>query len=551
MTGARLHEVLAAAFAAEGVDTTFALMGNGNMHWLYDLAKRHNVRNVHVRHEHCAVAAAEGYARATGRVGVAAVSAGPAYTQIMTALSVSARARVPVVVLAGEAPIALAWHAHRIDQPALTAPTGAHYIQLHTLDRMLGDVREAFYLARAERRTVVLGVPEDLLNGPFPSNAAYRPSADVIPTANVLQPDPAVLARVAAMIAESRKPVVLGGRGAVSSGAGPAIAKLADAGGALLSNTLLATGLFDGHPFSIGLAGGYASALAHELFVECDLVVAFGASLAQLATGGGKLFPKARVVQIDIRPTGMFQGRRTADLHLQADARLAATALLQHLQPAPGWRSEALRQRIATEPVDPQDFPAHPGAVDPRRIVQELDAAIPKDWEIVCGSAHFTGLTMPYLRGRRPDRVHVASDFGAIGQALPNAIGVAAARGDGKVVLIEGDGSLMMHLQELETIRRHGLRLLICVMNDGGYGAEAQKLRAQGLDPAEAMHGRGNLAEIARAFGLRGETVTQSGRLAGLFAAHAAAGQSELWDLHIDERIPSPQYRRVHFKKAA
>jgi thiamine pyrophosphate-dependent acetolactate synthase large subunit-like protein len=281
-------------------------------------------------------------------------------------------------------------------------------------------------------------------------------------------------------------------------------------------------------------------------------VLAFGASLAQLQTEGGRLFPRARVVQIDTHPTGMSQGRRTADLHLQADAKLAATALLDLVsRPVPDWRNTALKQRIATEPVDPQHFPANPGTVDPRAIVRELDAAIPKDWEIVCGSAHFTGFFMPHLRGRRPERIHVASDFGAIGQALPNAIGVAVARGDGKVVLIEGDGSLMMHLQELETIRRHGLRLLICVMNDGGYGAEAQKLRAQGLDPAEALHGRGNLAEIARAFGLRGETVTRSGQLAGLFGAHAAAGQSELWDLHIDERIPSPQYRRAHFKKAA
>lgn len=553
MAAARIYEVLAGAFAAEGVDTTFALMGNGNMHWLYDMAKRHGVRNIHVRHEHCAVAMAEGYARATGRVGVAAVSAGPAYTQIITGLTAAARARMPVVVLAGEAPIHAAWHAHRIDQPALTAPTGAHYIQLHSADRMLGDVREAFHLAQAERRTVVLGIPEDMLKAEFGRARSYEPAAGLTPTRNRLQPDPAVVERIAALIGESERPIVLGGRGAVWAGAGRQLVELADSCGALLSNTMLAAGLFDDHPFSLGIAGGYATALAQEQFAACDLVLAFGASLAHHATEGGKLFPKARVVQVDTRPTGLSQGLRTADIHLQADAAAGAQAILVQLNGravGTGLRTNSLARRIATEPPDPREFPASPDTVDPRRISAELNSAVPRDWEVVCGSAHFTGFVIPHLRGRPPERLHVASDFGAIGQALANAIGVAAARGDGKVLLVEGDGSLLMHIQELDTIRRHGLRLLICVMNDGAFGAEAQKFRAQGLDPAEATHGRGNLADVARAFGLRGRTVTRAGLLADLFRDHEHAAAPELWDLQVDERIPSPHYQRLHFGHA-
>ena len=108
--------------------------------------------------------------------------------------------------------------------------------------------------------------------------------------------------------------------------------------------------------------------------------------------------------------------------------------------------------------------------------------------------------------------------FGAIGSGLPAAIGIAAARGDGKVMLIEGDGSMPMHIQELETIRRHGIRMLICAVNDGGYGAEVHKFRAQGYDETESQHGRGDIASIARGFGLRGEKIDTLGRFEKLLS---------------------------------
>jgi thiamine pyrophosphate-dependent acetolactate synthase large subunit-like protein len=177
----------------------------------------------------------------------------------------------------------------------------------------------------------------------------------------------------------------------------------------------------------------------------------------------------------------------------------------------------------------------------------ELDAAIPKDWTVVSGGAHFAGVAVTHIYGRHAEHVHVINEFGAIGSAFPIALGMAAARGDGKVLLLEGDGSLMMHIQELETIRRQGLRILICTVNDGGYGAEVHKFRAQGYDPRESIHGRGDIAAIARGFGLRGEKITSLGRFKDLFAAHARSDQSELWDLHVDDTIPSAPYRRIHF----
>ena len=120
----------------------------------------------------------------------------------------------------------------------------------------------------------------------------------------------------------------------------------------------------------------------------------------------------------------------------------------------------------------------------------------------------------------------------------------------GGLCLIEGDGSLMMHTQELDTIKRHGIRLLMAIINDGGYGAEFHKFRANNIDPSGAIHGRGDIAAMARGFGLAGATVDQAGSLDGLFKEHQGANVATVWDIIADDLIPSRSYRRVHYGEA-
>ncbi|MGZ5095829.1 MAG: thiamine pyrophosphate-dependent enzyme, partial [Burkholderiales bacterium] len=328
---------------------------------------------------------------------------------------------------------------------------------------------------------------------------------------------------------------------------------LADRCGALLATSLFAKGLFDHNRFGIGVAGAYASPLAREEFAACDLLIGVGAGMGHYTTEAGYLYPNAKTVQIDLNPRGLYQGLRIADMHIRADAKAAADAVLAKLaelgHSSAGARSPMLVKQIAAQAARPdsKEFLVAPGTVDPRPAILELDAAIPKDWTVVSGGAHFAGIVATHFYGRRAEQMHVINEFGAIGSAFPIAIGMAAARGDGKLLLIEGDGSLMMHIQELETIRRQGIQMLICAVNDGGYGAEVHKFRAQGYDPQESQHGRGDIAAIARGFGLRGEKITSLNRFKDLFAAHERANQTELWDLHVDDAIPSAPYRRIHF----
>jgi acetolactate synthase I/II/III large subunit len=556
MSDNQVSDVLAQAFAAEGTDTLFTLMGDANMFWSASMADNHKVRLIHARHEHCCVAMADAYARATGKVGVASVTCGPGFTQIMTALVMAARGGVPVVVFAGDAPINASWYMQQIDQAPLALACGAHFVPIRTVDRALDCVREAFYVARAERKPVVLSVPLDLQKEEFPYLPDYQASTELMPRPQLLQPDPRLVDEMTAMIAEAERPVVIGGRGATWSGAAPALEALAEQSGALLATTLLAKGLFDGNPFALDIAGTFATDLGRELFAESDLVIAAGAGLGHYTTEGGYLFPNARVVRIDTQPKGLWQGLKTADLHVQADARATAEAVVARLREKgirrQNWRSNEIASRIAAcaETPDPKPYTPSPGTLDPRPVVKELDAAVPKDWDVIVAGGHCFSFAMTHLRGRAAGKYHTPLDFGAIGSGISAAIGVAAARDNGKVLLIDGDGSLYQHIQELETVRRHGMKILICIINDGGYGAETHKFRASGVDPMHATHGRGDLAQVARGFGLNGAKVTSYGQLERLFREHEAQDSATLWDVHVDDQIPSRNFRRVHYGEA-
>lgn len=547
MSEMTIYEALAHAFKTEGVDTFFALMGDGNMHWATAMNHLDGVEMIHVRHEHCACTMALGYTSATGKVGVASVTCGPGFTQIMTALATAARGRIPLVVFAGEAPMNAKWYIQAIDQAPIAAATGTHYIAAHSPRRMHQYVREAFYVARHERRPVVLGVPYDLQKQPIPDLGPYEPSSTIVPLLAPLPPNPADIDAVVEQLVAAECPVILAGRGVLAAGARQIVEDLAERTGAAIMTTLLARGLYDHNPYSFGIAGGYARPVTREVGAQADLVIAVGASMSYFTVDGSGMFPKAEVVQIDMEPQGIRHGAKVADRYVRADAKLAVEAMLERLGERPNTnakiRSPELARRFREEPADTAAYDIPDGILDPRTVTDELDRVLDKDFDTVCGSGH-QSYFHSIMRGWDPEKYHNMRDFGAVGNSIGYAAGVAAVRKNGKVVLFEGDGSLIMHIQEFETIRRHGLKLLICVMNDGAYGSEIHKLRQEGIDDSAAIFGRADLAAIARGFGLRGATVTEIGQFEKLFEGYQANDTAEVWDIHISDQVITPRMRK-------
>ncbi|MEM7240325.1 MAG: thiamine pyrophosphate-dependent enzyme, partial [Pseudomonadota bacterium] len=455
-----------------------ALLGDANMNWATRLAE--GCRLIYVRHEHCAVAAAMAYARKTGQPGIATVTCGPGLTQIMTGLPAAVRARLPLVVFAGEAPLTSGWYNQAIDQAPLVTATGAIYHSLHDVSLMPAAVRDAFIETRSTRRPVVLGIPMDLQNRPWAGPQILpSPSRDLIPDCAPMPPNPEDLERAARLIDGAERIVVMAGLGAVEAEAALPCRTLAARIDALLATTLPARGFFHDDAFSLGIAGGFSTETAREMLADADLIVAVGCSLASHNADAGKIWPDAKVLQIDTAPVAISQGRIAAHAHLRADAGLGTAALAEAVRPKQtAWRTEKTARKLRKPSHDREVFPVAPGEHDPRDVVAALDAALPGDWQLVNSSGHCSYFFAQMPR-RRQTHFLTIREFGAIGNGISFAMGVAAACLGERVVLFDGDGSLMMHVQELETIQRHGLDVLIAVMNDGAYGSEIHKLRSE------------------------------------------------------------------------
>lgn len=544
-------DVIARACVAEGVSHAFALLGDGNMH-LAAALEREGCQFTHVRHEHCAVSMAMAYSRTAHTIGFATVTCGPGLSQVMTALIAAVRAQIPLVIIAGESPLGLAWYNQALDQGPLVTACGGSYIQVHTQHQLFPKLNEAFAEAREKSRPVVVGIPFDLQESAWTLETTYQPTVAWPTVDKRVIPNRASLDAAVAVINASERIILIGGRGAVVSGAKQACMDLATTVDALVATTLPARGLFHDDPYNLNVSGGFASDAAKHFFAEADLVIVVGGRLASHAADAGRLHPKAQVLQIDTNPVVLSQGRIAATHHLCGDARLTVEALLAH----PDLSSRPTRQRVPSHKalIDNPVFDAFEQAatdarLDPRAVITALDAALPKDWMMVNSSGHCSYYAA-HMRGRDVVNFLTIREFGAIGNGLAYAAGAAVVKGDIPTVLFDGDGGFLMHVQELETIRRHRLNVLICILNDGGYGSEVHKLRKDRVSEQGAYFGHDDLAAVARGFGLEGyrvESLAQLTDAIDAFKAAHASGQARptVVDIHISDRIMSPVMRRI------
>jgi len=368
-----------------------------------------------------------------------------------------------------------------------------------------------------------------------------------------MPPHPDDVASAAKLVAAAERVVVMAGLGAVEAKAGPACRALAAKTGGLLTTTLPARGLFHDDLYCIGISGSFSTEVGLELIGEADLVVVVGGSLAYHAGGGGQLWRKAQMLHIDIDPRAIRQGQEAARHHLRGDARLAVEALTAALPARTKlWRTEAMAARIRDSKPDSYQFEIEPGFLDPRDVVEGLEKALPANWQVVNSSGHCSWF-FAQMPSRPNEKFLSIREFGAIGNGISFGMGVAAARPNETVVLFDGDGSLIMHVQELETIRRHGMNILIIVMNDGAYGSEVHKLRSEGLPEAGSVFGYMDFAAIARGFGIEGKTVKNLNELPKLVEEFGKRGGAAVWDFHVSDKVVSPTIRRSHpgkYKKA-
>lgn len=545
MSVMKIYEAIAHAIQAEGIEMHFGLAGDANMHLMATLSHLNGFTNFSVRHEHCGVMMAAGYWSKTGKVGVASVTHGPGFTQIMTALTTASRNRLPLVVFAGETTTGAKWHLQQMEQAPLAIACGAAYIQMRNPQLVHHQLREAFYIAQTERKPVVVGIPYDLQKMELPAaNGKYQPSSTIMPKLPPVPPDDRQIDEILHKLVNARAPVLVAGRGAVWADARREIEQLAEKSGALLGTSLMGKGMFDHNPYSLGIVGGYARQASRDVAQTIDLVISFGATLGRFTLDSGKMFPKAEIVQIDLDPKGYREGLEGISLFARGDAKLVAAALLEKLgntKTSANVRTAELAKKLKDTPPDSTVYPDN-GLLDPRQVIDTLEALIPTDYDFVSGNGH-SAYWHTTMRGADPMNYHATRGFGAIGNAFPFAMGIAATRKDGRVVLFEGDGGLIMHIQELESLKREKVKVLVVCLNDAAFGAEIHKLREENIDDQGVVFGFPPFEQIAKGFGLRGATVTRLDQFKSLMNDYEAGDTSMIWDVRISDQIMAPNMR--------
>jgi acetolactate synthase-1/2/3 large subunit len=316
--------------------------------------------------------------------------------------------------------------------------------------------------------------------------------------------------------------------------------------------TVQAKGTFAGDEFHLGLTGMMASPLAREVAAGADLVVVLGAALDQYNTDVGRFVAAPRIIAVDRRgedDLDELAGGRI--LRLRGDAAGVAEELNRRLpvQPMPGWRDAALRQAIAAEADRVRSLAAKrfPDGPNPWAVVAALDGALPGDAHVVVGIGHFWYFVAPYLFSGTARSFQFGCGFASIGQALPIAIGAAAAAPGAHVVCVEGDGSLLMSIQELQSAVRFGLDLTVVVLDNAAYGSEYYKLALAGLDPDDGAFDRPmDLVAVATAMGATARRVTDAESIPTALHELRAVPGVRLLDVAIARSAMSEVYQREH-----
>lgn len=507
-----VYQALAEDIRRMGVEQCFGLMSDDTIGLVVALDAL-GVRFNAVRHETNAVLAAEGYASASGRLGVAVIGRGPAAANGMHGIVAASRTGTPVLIIMGE-------------EEAKAGPNaiGPDYKGYNAVAVMLAAGITAFKAAGADSaRATLAAAAAAALQGAavtlhLPISAqdaeiALLPETVPPPAA---APAPASPARrhgieaAVAVLARSRRPLIVGGRGAHRAGARNALEQLAEKIGALLITPIKGKDLFVGNPFDLGLCGSFSHSLARKYVEQADCVLVFGASLNFYTTSKGTFFPDVPVIQVDADRSHI--GRwYTADIAIVGDARSVAEAIAASLperDPADKpFRSDAVRQDIAGFDIRRDFEPAHTNrTLDPRALAIRLGEMLPENRNLVYDAGNFM-LAACYIPVTGPDRFRFTSDFASMGAGFGTALGVAAARPDEVTVLIIGDGGFMMTLSELETVARLALRIVVVVFNDCAYGAELQMCRIKDLPEAMSLFADIDLAPLAETLGFTGITL--------------------------------------------
>ena len=522
---------LAHALEAEGVDTLFGYPG-GTIMPFYDALVDSNLKHILVRHEQGAALAANGYARASGKVGVCVATSGPGASNLVTGIADAMLDSVPMVCLTGQVATTLMGTDafQELDVFGLTLPIVKHSFVARRVEDLPTMVREAFRIAREGRPgPVLIDLPKDVQM----SDASHLPdhvpaSVDPVPA-----PEDAKLAEALAAIAGAEKPVIYGGGGIGIADAVDAFRQFVDATKIPTVLTLRGLGALPaGHPHYLGMLGMHGTREANLAVQEADLLVVVGARFDDRATGKlAEFAPFARVVHIDADAYEISK-LRTADIAVPGDVATSLRALTAARSTCDAWRTRCLghRERFGFRYDAPGTDIYAPG------LLKRLSEVAPADAIVACDVGQHQMWVAQHCRFTHPRNHLTSGALGTMGFGLPAAMGAQFACPDRTVVLVNGDGGFMMNVQELATIARCRLPVKIVLLDNASLGMVRQW---QELFFAERyseidLSDNPDFAALARVFGIPAHHISQRDEVEGALADLLATPGPALLHVTID-----------------
>ena len=477
LTGA---QIFFECLKAEGVDVIFGLPG-GVLLDLYDEMPKHDIRHILVRHEQGATHMADGYARATGRVGVCLVTSGPGATNTVTGIATAYMDSIPIVVFTGQVPTALIGNDafQEADIVGITRPCTKHNYLVKDVRDLARIIREAFYLARSGRPgPILVDLPKDVINAKaeykFPKKISlkgYRPTTE----AHMGQ-----IKRAYTAIGKAKRPVIYAGGGVITSSAAKELEQLGESIRCPVTTTLMGLGGFPApHELWLGMLGMHGTFRANMAVGSTDLLIAIGARFDDRVTGKLDEFaPSAKIIHIDIDPTSISKNVKV-DIPIVGDCKDALRKLLELVEESPIDELEKVRkpwldQIQKWKETYPLAYEQKDDLIKPQYVVEKL-------YELSEGKAIISTevgqnqmWAAQYYHFSKPRTLLTSGGLGTMGYGLPAAIGAQAAFPDRLVIDVAGDGSIQMCIQEMITAVENNLPVKVAILNNQYLGMVRQ-----------------------------------------------------------------------------
>jgi len=472
-------QILLEVLKDENVDIIFGYPGGAVLD-IYDQLYKNNVNHILVRHEQGAVHAADGYARATGKVGVCLVTSGPGATNTVTGVATANMDSIPLVVFTGQVPTHLIGNDafQECDITGITRPCTKHNFLVRNVDELASTVKEAFHIARSGRPgPVVVDLPKNMMAAETeydPANVKFR-NHEV-----AHKPAPKKMANIYEMLNRAKKPLLMTGGGTILGRASEELTHLARKYAIPVTGTLMGLGSFPAtDSLWLGMLGMHGTYYANMAVSHCDLLISVGVRFDDRVTGKIETFaPNAKIVQIDIDPSSINKNV-VVDLPIIGDTKASLRDLIKFLaehnyEQDPGERQEWLGQISEWKEKVPLTYCTNSQVIKPQNVIETLYRLTGGDVLVTTDVGQHQMWTAQFFPFDRPNTLITSGGLGTMGFGLPAAIGVKCAYPDRQVVNISGDGSIQMNIQELATAVQYGIAVKVVLLNNGFLGMPRQ-----------------------------------------------------------------------------